>query len=460
MKKLKKNTAIALSVILSVLLIVGLIFTFIPMTIGAKTFVSFSGGVNISSDISGGLYGEYIIKDSDNVSQSDLTSSLAIIREVFEDNGYKNVNVHAVGKTKVRVQVSYPRGGKAFADAYSALSSVASGPFTLRSAYDATSEDVIILKGSEHVSGINVFSNNGTNYITIEFTEKGKEIYKQICQKVSTIYLSIGESAQGISVSGVQTYDSFTLTDKEYDNLVSLQRRLKLGCMKIEVDGGTSVINTMAASLGYGDGSSSPELGGYFSSTAYIISVVALCVTIAVGLAIMIVRFGLFSILVSFTFLVNLVLFMILMCLMPSVEIGLAGFFLISVALVLVYMYAYMFASRVKQEYSLGRSLSASLENAYKKQLPGLIIESLTMFLSSIIFYAFSFGELSSFAIIFAICSFLGLITNLLLIPLLVKICISFDGFGLKLFMLKKRSSMFETIEVDGSDISVKKGEK
>ena len=61
MKKFKKSTAIVFISILSVLFIIGFLFSYIPMTIGAKTFVSFSGSMSISSDITGGMYGEYNI---------------------------------------------------------------------------------------------------------------------------------------------------------------------------------------------------------------------------------------------------------------------------------------------------------------------------------------------------------------------------------------------------------------
>lgn len=455
MKKFKKGTAIFLSVLFGVVIVVGLILTFIPMTVGVKTFVSFSGGVNVSSDIVGGLYGEFQIKNGDEISQDDIADSLSIIREVFEDDGFMNVNVYAVGKTKIKVQISYPRGGRTFADAYSSLSNVGSGAFSLRDKY-SEDEAETILKGSEHVTDISVFSNNGTNFITIKFDDEGKKIYEDLC-KAGSLYLAIGTTAQNISISDVQIYDSLTLTDKKYTNLKALERQLKIGCMKIEVDSQTAVINTMSASLSAGESQSSPSFANFKSSTLYILLVVSLCLVIALGLAVFIYKFGLFSILIVATFLLNLVLFMILLCLMPSVEVGYSGFVLIILCLVLTYTFAFNFANRVKQEYALGRSLSASLETAFKKQLAGQIISLVTMFLSSLIFFALSFGEFSSFAIIFAICSFLAILTNLLIIPLFVKICISFEGFGLKLFKLKKRSGILDSATIGDGEITADK---
>ena len=60
---------------------------------------------------------------------------------------------------------------------------------------------------------------------------------------------------------------------------------------------------------------------------------------------------------------------------------------------------------------------------------------------------ALSFSELSSVAISFAILSALSIFTNLCMIPLLVKIGISFKGVDRKLFLLKKRKGL---IELDG----------
>ena len=71
------------------------------------------------------------------------------------------------------------------------------------------------------------------------------------------------------------------------------------------------------------------------------------------------------------------------------------------------------------------------------------------MLISSLIVLAFSFSELSSVAIVMATISALHLFTNLFMVPFLVKICISFDGFGRKLFMLKKRNNLSDLLKND-----------
>ncbi len=453
MKKLKKSTAIVFAVILCVIMVVGVLFSFVPMTAGANTFVSFYGSINISSDIAGGMYGEYQIKTEDPT-LSDIISSMKKIKEVFEEDGYKNVNVYAVGNSKIRVEVSYPRGSKTFSNAYSELSNVGSGAFSLRSSQNVD-EKTVVVDGATCVKEIKVFTNNATKYISVIFNEKGQEAYKNLIKAASgTVYLVLGEYSQSISASNVTDYTSFTLSDSDYDNIISLEQRIILGCTAVEIDGSTAIINTMAASLSNGKFSSSPELASFSSSTAFVIAIVATVVVIVLGIALFAAKFGLYSVLMFFTLIYNACLFSILMCLIPSIEIGLSGFAAIILGLSIIYMFAYMFVSRVKFEYNQGKSLSAALQTAYKKLLPSTLIQNILIFVASIALFAFSFGELTSFSIIFAICSFLSIFTNLLFVPLLIKICISFDGFGRKLFMLKKRSNIFEEVDNKAIEIS------
>lgn len=454
MKKLKKSTAIVLSVLLMCVLVIGLVLSFAKITVGANTFVSFSGAINVSSDIAGGMYGEYKIK-TENASKSAIVSSMQKIKEVFEEDGYKNVKVYSVGNSKIRVEVSYPRGSKTFANTYSELSNVCSGAFALRSTYSASDDaSSASVDGATCVSEIKVFSNNGTKYISIIFNEKGQEQYRKLCQSTTTIYLALGEYAQSISASNVTDYTQFTLSDSDYSNLIDLEQRVKLGCMQVEVDADTAVINTMSASLTAGESTSSPELAGFESSTALVVIASALFIMIAVGIAVFAVKFGLFSLLILYTLGLNTFLALMIMNLIPSIEIGLSSFVAIILGMTMIYLFAFMYASRVKFEYNQGKSLAASLQTAYKKLLPINLIENIAMLIFSVVFYVCAFGELSSFSIIFAILSFLSLFTNLLLIPFLVKICISYGPNSQRLFMLKKRDNLLMETTVSDAGTS------
>ena len=200
----------------------------------------------------------------------------------------------------------------------------------------------------------------------------------------------------------------------------------------------------MAASLSAGESSSSSLDKTYNSSTVYVVAFSALFVVFVLGVALFAIRFGFYAVLILVSLLLNSYIFLGIVCLVPSIELGLSSIASLVLGTAMIYTYAYIFASKVKSEYNLGKSLSASLESAYKKGMPSLLISNIMMFLSSMILFLLSFGELTSAAIIFTICMALSLLTNLFIMPLLIKICISFNGFGTKVFALKKRADISE----------------
>ncbi|MBQ9792557.1 MAG: hypothetical protein IJW32_02270 [Clostridia bacterium] len=445
MKKFSKNTTIVLSVIICLFLVVGFIFSFVPMTFGSKTYTSLFKSINVSSDLMGGMYGEYDITTEDP-SNKDLINSMARIKEVFEKDGYKNVNVYTVGNKKIRVEVSYPTGTKSYSDVYSDLSAVSSGKFLLSSSSTTTAEDVVNVDGAECVKEVKVYTNNGTNYLAIIFNEKGQEQYEALCKKTTTIYLHLGTYNQSITANNVTDYSSFTLSDADYENLIALKNRVVIGCMNVEINSSTAVINTMSASLAFGNVASSPEETGFNTSTVLVVIVSIAMIIAVVGIALFAIKFGLFAVVILISLVINIYLFLFALYLMPSVEIGFSSILSMIMGLAVIYTYTFIFASKVKSEYNVGKTFSASLESAFKKTFTNSLIGNVALFLSALVVFAFSFGELTSAAIIFAVCSFLSILTNFAIIPLLVKVGISFEKIGQNLFMLKKRSLGFNSM--------------
>ncbi len=450
MKKFKKSTAIVLSVILSVVLIAGVLFSFVPMKFGSKKWESFSGTISMSSDITGGLYGEFNIK-TENASTKDIVSSMENIKTVFEEDGYKNVNVYAIGNKKIRVEAGYSKSSRTFVEVYNKISSIAAGAFSLRTTYEVE-ETTVSMSGAECVDEVKVFTNNDTKYISVVFNEEGEKQFENLCSKASgSIYIALGDYAQQLSIQSVQSYKELTLSDDDYTNLMELKNNIVLGCMKVEIDTASVKINTMSASLTAGESGSTLNAAGYATSTALKLILIAAGTVAALLVAFFAVRFGLYSILMFITLLFNAFLFTMIMNIIPSVELGLSSFVVMILGVAVIYTYAYLYANAVKKEYKEGKSFNASLQAAFKKSLPSTLISNITMLIASILLLVLSFGEISSAAIVFAICSFLSLFTNLILIPLLVKISISFGNFGFKLFRLKKRLDFSSRIDEDAS---------
>ena len=425
MRKFNKSTAIILSILLFVVLAVGFVFSFVPIQFSKHKFISLSNTLNLSTELVGGVYGEYDIK-TENPSDSDIIESLAIIRSVFEEDGYKNVNVYAVGKSKVKIEISYPKGKETFANVYTKLkTNVGAGAFSLSS--DQTiAEETIVIDGAKHIKEVKVSMNNDSKFIQIIFNKQGRELYKEICTTQSSIYLRLGEYTQSISLSGVSDYSSLTLSNTDWDNMIALEQKIKLGCTKIELDGTNAIVNTMSA----------------FNNTAFVVSFAALIFIAVLIFAIFTIRFGLFGIIALISMLIGTYLYLFIAWLVPSFELGISVVLSIAIGAALIFTFAFNFAKSVKDEYNMGKSLQAALESSYKKSILGEVIINVMLFISSLILTALSFSELTSVAISFTILSALSLFINLCLIPLLVKIGISSNSLGRKLFLLKKRNNL------------------
>lgn len=456
MKKFNKSTAILLSILMFVVLAIGFVFSFVPIQFSKSKFVSLSKTLNISTDMVGGLYGEYDIT-TENASQKDIVSSISLIRKVFEDDGYKNVNVYAVGNKKVRIELSFPNGDETFASSYSKLKNVGAGAFSLSNVNPSSSSSSssstttsITLTGADYVKEVKVSTNNDAKYISIVFNAEGEKLYKQICENASssTIYLILGDYSQGITVSSsVDDYSQLTLSNTDWDNMIALEQKIQLGCTKVELDGTNSTVNTMSATLTAGESASSSAEQTFYSSTVYVVTFSALLFVIALMITLFAIKFGYFAIVVFVSMMLSSYLYLFIVWLLPSFEMGFSVVLSLVIGASLIYAYVYNFAQNVKDEYNNGKSLQASLESSYRKSILGEVITNTILFFASLILMALSFSELTSVALSFAILSAISLFTNLCVVPFLVKICISFKGFDRKLFLLPKRKSLVELDE-------------
>lgn len=453
MKKFNKNTAIILSVIMFVVLAIGFVLSFVPIQFSNGKFVSLSKTINVSTDLVGGMYGEYNIK-TENPTEEDLIDTVSLIREVFEDDGYKNVNVYAVGDKKVRIELSFPNGDETFETSYSKLGNVGAGAFKistvdLNSSSSSETKEVT-LDGSKYVKEVNVYTQDNGKYISVVFTGEGEDKYKEVCENASSsqIYLILGTYSQAISIdSSLVDFSSLTLQNTDWENTIALEQKIRLGCTKVELDGTNATINTMSATLSSGESASSSAEDSFYSSTVYIVTFSAFIVVIVLMLVVFAIKFGLFALVAFISMLIASYLYLFIAWLVPSFELGLSVILSLAVGASLIYTYAFKFAQNVKNEYNLGKSLQAALESSYKKSIIGELITNIMIFVASLILMALSFSELASVAISFAILSALSLFTNLCVIPFLVKLGISFKGLDRKLFLLKKRKGLIDLDE-------------
>jgi len=241
MKPTKKKTAKIYIALILILAVVGTLFAFVPMNFGNTSFTSLLGTINISADLSDGMYAEYDIEGESSTEQ--INSSIQKIKDVLVDEGFASTDVFAINNKKLRVEIGYPRTLSAISEAYSVLNSVGVGSFELRS---SSSEDDTFIVGNKHIKNVSIKSSGGSTLAVLEFNEAGVEAYEALLDASDTIYVYMGGTVvtnfdSSSSVASSEMY----LTMNDYPSAQSFVKSVKLGCLDITLNNKTTIVDTM-----------------------------------------------------------------------------------------------------------------------------------------------------------------------------------------------------------------------
>lgn len=409
--KSKKPTSSLLIAILTVIISICAIFTFVPMKFGTTTYTGVWGNIGISSSVYGGLYAEYDIVGDANSSQ--VVNSMEKIKSLLGEQGYQSTNVFAVDNSKVRVEIGYPKTvTNSFSAAYSALSSIAVGSFEFRS---SSGDDYVAVVGSKHVKEINVADYNGTTYLTIEFNDAGEEQFKSLCAASTTVYVYMGDNLQtSFSVSNLSNYSQIQLSVADYASAKDFYYKAMYGSLEIQLNGDTMEINTMSAPLGLGSNEG--------ASVVLIELLVLIALLIVAGFVYMAVKFGIASLLLMPIMMLNAIISCWIFAGISMFEINVPSLISIILSLSIVFGGSICYMSRIAEEYKQGKTIDASIEAGTKKAKPALLVTSAVMIALFAVLAIITKGELASASLVLTIAGALNILTNVLLLPWFVNI--------------------------------------
>lgn len=410
-KKGKQSNKLILIAVLSVIIVLGAIFTFVPMQFGSTLYTGVWGSINVSSEVYSGLYAEYDIKGE--ASKADITSSMETIKQTLAEQGYQSNKVLSIDGKKIRVEIGYPTTNvNGFASAHSALSSVAVGAFEFRSASSGT--DYKLVSAKDHIDKMSVGDYNGTTFLTINFNKEGEVKFKELCAASSTIYVYMGKNLQtSFNASNVQDYSQMQLSITDYSSAKDFYYKAKFGSIKVDLNADTAVINTMTSHLGL----STTE--GY---NILFWLLVALVVTVIIaGFAFIAFKFKVVALLLMPAFLLDAIIAFWIFAGVNVIEINLSSLLAFIVGISLIFTGTIGYMSRISEEYKAGKTIDASILAGTKKARSAMIVTSSIL----IVIFALLSGiikNLVSVNLILFVCSLLGAITNIVLLPWFVSI--------------------------------------
>lgn len=436
MKTKKAKSPLLIISLLSLVIIIVSIFTFIPMQFGTTTYTGVWGAIGISSDVYGGMYAEYDI--TGDASKADITNSMGIIKKTLQEQGYESSSVYSIDGDKIRVEIGYPKSvTNSFSSAYSDLTSVASGALEFRS---SSSSDYKAVTAKDHIKEVKVVDYQGSTYLSIVLNDAGTEQYKSICTASSstTIYVYMGKNMQtSFSVpSSTTDYSQIQLSVSSYDSAKDFYYKAMYGSLSITLNSDTVVINTMTStySLGTKEG----------VSVLFYILIALIIAALVAGFIFLAIKYRIVAVLMLPLMLLNAIIACWIFAGVSIIEINITSLIAIILGISLVFTGAISYMERINNEYKQGKTIDASIEAGTKKARPAQIISSIIVVAMFAVFTLLIKGEVASASLILVIFGFLNALTNIVLLPLFVNLYNKTNKNQGKPFGLKQEENINE----------------
>ena len=432
MKLIKKSTSITLTVIMSVLLCLALILTFVPLKLGTLSYSSFAGNLKYASDVTGGMYGEYYLKNG--TSSEDINKAVNSLKTILNDQGYPDAVVYSVGAEKIRVNIGNTPN-KDYAATEKLLTALGVGEFDLRT---STSEEDVFILGRKHITNVQVGSSANRTYVQISFNAEGLEAYKSHMNSKTTVYVYMGGNLQTSFAGSNAAYDDMYLTFTDYASAEDFALKVKLGSL-VPIDFKTDETTIDFVSSPYTRLGLTADINNsaYHTSSALIAIYVVMALVLVGATVYACLRFRALGIANILSSLYSTCLAIFLMQAFPFIELSISSLITMFIGFVLMYVGALNYANRIQEEYNEGKTLVSSLESGYKKSLPSNIAVIVCGVIISAVLAIISGGAIRVCATIFAIMVASSALNSLCLLPWFVKIYYCFGNrktshYGLK----------------------------
>ncbi len=357
MENFSKTKTIVLYCIFALIFAVCTIFTFVPMQFGSKDFMSSFGAIHKTSEIGDSISAVYNFTESE---ATDLDKSIKMIGDLLEEKyGTNTVNVSKLGSSQLKVEVAKPLEQTKVSELETFFTTLAGGRLEFRNNKSATVEkdddhpDLIVIDGWTEMKSVSTTNYKGQYGITVEFTKSGKDKFVQMSGQTCYMFID-GEafpssSYNSVDVTSEQTSFTFWLQDS-LDSANYYYEAFRCGLIPINLDAEDIEITYTNA-----------------DNTANYVAFISLLAVLVILIAIIIVKFRIAGLLFSLATLLGDYVLLFFIQLMPWASVGMAGVITISIVQIIQFALVIAQLSQFKAEYSLGKSLVTSIDDAFNK---------------------------------------------------------------------------------------------
>lgn len=433
MKNLGKIGAYIIAGIMVAVFALGVVLSFVPMTIGHKDYESFLGSLNLSQELGEGITAEYTI--TSDSTDKEISSSIKKMNTIISDYGFKSVNIYKKGSDKIRVDISSTVLETEKSSAESFLKILAGGKLEIKNKNDAsaTSDNAIIIDGAKHIENITKITSRGTTStvsgIKIDFTKEGKELYSSAAG--SKLYMFVGGKAWPSDNSGNEiqantdpSSTSMYLMFNSQEVVDSYYYILNVGTLSITMD------------------AENVQIASFSSSTSTVSKLVLFILILLVEVAVIVILSLKYKMLALPGLLSSILASMVLLFLMQAmnwVTLGRASLVTLLLMEVLNFVIIDKQCSQIKAEYNLGKSLETAVDDGFRKTFKVNFVSLFALLIIGVTLSAVMGTEVRAIGTIIAVWAVLTALALLLLSKALVGVLQVIFPMHAKIFGLKER---------------------
>lgn len=444
----KKKSIVILSII-SVLLILAIVFAFVPVKIGTTDYVGYINAIKKGLDLEGGVYAVYeAVRPNDNkgapVSDEEFLASVngtaVRLQELLFSKGYPEAQVSvSEGDYQIRVEVPDVDDPERI---FSLIGRPASLEFyeTDAQGNKADANAKPYLTGKD-VKSASVGMQENKYVIQLEFTTQGTKKFAEATSALQGKNMGIfinGELLMAPTVNtpitdGKAVIEGNYTYEQAYEHAVSIQS----GALAVELKLLES--DTISATLGV-----NATTHGLIAGAAGLLLIMLF----------MIWRYKLLGVAASISLCFFTVTYLFFLSIFPWVQLTLPGIAGILLSIGMAVDANVIIFERVKEERK-NYAISTSVDIGFKKSLSAILDGNITTIIGAAVLMFLAASAIKGFAITLLIGIIISLLSSLLFTRLIIKIFLSFNDSSDKLYGTSPDGTDYEIYDdEDSEDVS------
>ncbi len=436
-KAIKKKSSITKLVLIGVVMVIGMIFAFVPMRFGLTLYHPFLSkeAISLGLDLQGGVYAVYQATntDTDNF-DAKMEGTRASLESLLSSKGYTEATIVREGSDRIRVEVPD-------VDDPSGILQVIGEPTTVRFVLDSTNETIIT--GENIVNAEPGYDNQNGYVVSLEFDSEGRKKFAEVTanNQGQTISIYLGDSTTPIQTANINETipngRAIISGNFTQESATELAGQIVSGTFDVALELKES--QTISPTLG----DNAMKYGLIAGVVGFILVIAFLCLV-----------YRLLGLAASAALIIYVIIYLFFLAVLPWVQLTLPGIAGILLSIGMAVDANVIIFERIKDEYRGGKSIMAAYHAGFKKALFAILDSNVTTVIACVLLILLGTGSIKGFAITLLVGVLISLFTSLVVSRGIVKYIINLNSYNAKLYNLK-RAKRYEGLDAGATDAAV-----